>query len=86
MCVCLLHAVRALLLRRLLAAVLHIISPPWSAICQVVVRELPKHWYKFLTTTCAIVGGVFTVAGLLDGILHTSLATFRKKVELGKQG
>jgi hypothetical protein len=53
---------------------------------QVVVKELPRHWYKFLTTTCAVVGGVFTVAGILDGILHTSLASMRKKAGLGKLG
>jgi len=53
---------------------------------QVVVRELPKAWYKFLTTTCAVVGGVFTVAGILDSILHTGLSAVRKKVELGKMG
>jgi hypothetical protein len=53
---------------------------------QVVVRELPKQWYKFLTTTCAVVGGVFTVAGIMDGLLHTGLATMKKKVTLGKQG
>lgn len=53
---------------------------------QVVVRELPKQWYKFLTTTCAVVGGVFTVAGIFDGILYTGLASMRNKVTLGKQG
>lgn len=51
---------------------------------QVVVRELPKAWYKFLTTTCAVVGGVFTVAGILDSILHTGLSAVKKKVEIGK--
>jgi hypothetical protein len=53
---------------------------------QVVVRELPKAWYKFLTTTCAVVGGVFTVAGILDSLLHTGLSAVKKKVELGKMG
>lgn len=48
------------------------------------VRELPKAWYKFLTTTCAVVGGVFTVAGILDSILHTGLSAVKKKVEIGK--
>jgi hypothetical protein len=51
----------------------------------VVVREKPRHWYHFLTTTCAIIGGVFTVAGILDSILHNTLKMVRK-VELGKQG
>lgn len=49
-------------------------------------RELPKAWYKFLTTTCAVVGGVFTVAGILDSLLHTGLSAVKKKVELGKMG
>lgn len=33
-------------------------------------REVPRAWYKFLTTLCAIIGGVFTVAGILDSILY----------------
>ena len=39
--------------------------------------------YHFITTTCAIIGGVFTVAGIVDGLVHTG-ARFAKKVELGK--
>lgn len=50
---------------------------------QVVVREAPRHWYRFLTTTCAIVGGVYTVAGMLDGVAYTGWK-IAKKVELGK--
>jgi hypothetical protein len=38
-----------------------------------------------LTTTCAIVGGVYTVAGILDGLAYTGWKAARK-VELGKQG
>jgi hypothetical protein len=49
------------------------------------VREKPRQWYHFLTTTCAIIGGVFTVAGILDSILHNTFRMMRK-VELGKQG
>jgi len=52
---------------------------------QIVVKELGKRWYHFLTTTCAIIGGVFTVCGILDG-LHFSAMKVIKKVELGKQG
>eukprot|EP00878_Enallax_costatus_P040626 GHUV01046951.1.p1 GENE.GHUV01046951.1~~GHUV01046951.1.p1 ORF type:complete len:138 (+),score=44.82 GHUV01046951.1:77-490(+) len=52
---------------------------------QVVVREQGKAWYHFLTTTCAIIGGVFTVAGILDSILYQGFK-FARKVELGKQG
>jgi hypothetical protein len=70
-----------LLLLLLSCAVLHVsVMFP-----QVVVREEVKHWYHFLTTTCAIIGGVFTVAGILDSILYQA-GKFTKKVELGKQG
>lgn len=66
---------------------LHLYRPllhPPSTI-QVVVREESRHWYHFLTTTCAIIGGVFTVAGILDSILYQA-GKFTKKMELGKQG
>ena len=38
----------------------------------------------FLTGVCAIVGGVFTVAGMLDGILYQSSRAIKKKIDLGK--
>ena len=37
--------------------------------------------YQFLTSTCAIVGGVFTVIGLLENIIHhTSKQLMKKKI------
>lgn len=48
-------------------------------------REQGKAWYHFLTTTCAIIGGVFTVAGIMDSILYQGFK-LAKKVDLGKQG
>ncbi|CAL5224040.1 g6662 [Coccomyxa viridis] len=50
---------------------------------QILVSEKHRAWYHFITTTCAIIGGVFTVAGIVDGLVHTG-ARFAKKVELGK--
>jgi hypothetical protein len=38
----------------------------------------------FLTGVCAIVGGVFTVAGMVDGMLYQSQRALKKKMELGK--
>lgn len=38
----------------------------------------------FATNVCAIVGGLFTVAGIIDSILNSSLHVIRKKIELGK--
>lgn len=52
---------------------------------QILVIEVGRKWYHFLTTSCAIIGGVFTVAGILDSLLYTSMKVI-KKVNLGKQG
>ena len=38
----------------------------------------------FLTGVCAIIGGVFTVAGLIDSVIYHSVKTLQKKIELGK--
>ncbi|XP_030746045.1 endoplasmic reticulum-Golgi intermediate compartment protein 3 isoform X1 [Sitophilus oryzae] len=38
----------------------------------------------FLTNVCAIIGGVYTVAGLLDTFLYHSIKMIEKKIELGK--
>jgi hypothetical protein len=37
----------------------------------------------FLTYMCAIIGGVFTVAGILSGMLHNSMVQFQRRI-LGK--
>lgn len=65
----------------------HNTHPPTHAHArtQVIVKEMPRQWYHFLTTLCAIIGGVFTVAGILDSIFYTA-AKITKKLELGKQG
>lgn len=52
---------------------------------QIVVTEKPKALYHFITTLCAIIGGVFTVAGILDGVVNAGVG-LRKKLDLGKQG
>lgn len=36
----------------------------------VVVTRRGKHLYEFITSMCAIIGGTFTVVGLLNGFLH----------------
>ncbi len=38
----------------------------------------------FLTSVCAIVGGVFTVSGLIDGFVYQAERVLRKKNEIGK--
>ncbi|KAJ3330258.1 hypothetical protein HDU76_006082 [Blyttiomyces sp. JEL0837] len=46
--------------------------------------EYKKPFAHFLTDVCAIVGGIFTVAGLLDSVIYTAEKNLRKKIELGK--
>ncbi|XP_047334773.1 protein disulfide isomerase-like 5-4 [Impatiens glandulifera] len=50
---------------------------------QVLITETRKSFSHFITNVCAIIGGVFTVAGILDAILHNTVRLV-KKVELGK--
>ena len=42
-------------------------------------------FYHFVTSMCAIIGGIFTVLGLLDMCLFHSYDSIRKKNLLGKQ-
>ena len=46
--------------------------------------ETRRSLTHFLTGVCAIVGGVFTVAGMVDGMLYHSQRALKKKIELGK--
>ncbi|XP_064600110.1 endoplasmic reticulum-Golgi intermediate compartment protein 1-like [Liolophura sinensis] len=46
-------------------------------------HEKRKPFYHFLTTVCAIIGGTFTVAGIIDSCIFTAAEIF-KKAELGK--
>ncbi|KAJ7981600.1 protein disulfide-isomerase 5-4-like [Quillaja saponaria] len=51
---------------------------------QVLITENQKSFPHFITNVCAIIGGVFTVAGIMDAILHNTIRLMRK-VELGKK-
>jgi len=51
---------------------------------QVLVREERKSFAAFLTQLCAIIGGIFTVTGLLDAVVFHGGNTLRKKMEIGK--
>lgn len=51
---------------------------------QVVVREERKLLSSFLTQICAIIGGVFTVTGLVDSVIFHGGNSLRKKLEIGK--
>lgn len=53
---------------------------------QIIVTEEKRAWYHFVTTLCAIVGGVYVVAGMIDSLILGGAEVLRKKLELGKQG
>lgn len=38
----------------------------------------------FLVSVCAVVGGIFTVMGLVDGVVHQTYINVLKKIQLGK--
>ncbi|KAH1222682.1 Protein disulfide-isomerase 5-4 [Glycine max] len=50
---------------------------------QVLITENQKSFSHFITNVCAIIGGIFTVAGIMDAIFHNTIRLM-KKVELGK--
>lgn len=52
----------------------------------VIVTESRKPFYQFLTSLCAIIGGCFTVIGLVDSVVYHGMKSIRKKLALGKQG
>ena len=47
-------------------------------------REGRKSFLHFLTGVCAIIGGIFTVAGMLDALIYQSNKALQKKIDLGK--
>ncbi|KAF9088904.1 Endoplasmic reticulum-Golgi intermediate compartment protein 3 [Mortierella sp. GBA35] len=50
----------------------------------VIQREERKSFTSFLTGVCAIVGGIFTVASIIDGAIWRAERTLKRKMELGK--
>ncbi|XP_006825973.1 endoplasmic reticulum-Golgi intermediate compartment protein 1-like [Saccoglossus kowalevskii] len=46
-------------------------------------HEKRAPFYTFITTICAIVGGTFTVAGIIDSMIYSASEVF-KKAEIGK--
>jgi preprotein translocase subunit SecG len=50
----------------------------------IIYTETSRSFLSFLTSVCAVVGGVFTVASLVDAFIYNADRTLRKKMELGK--
>ncbi|KAG8464048.1 hypothetical protein KFE25_000216 [Diacronema lutheri] len=51
---------------------------------EIIVRRERESLAAFLTQICAIVGGVFTVTGLVDSLVYHSDRIVRRKMEIGK--
>ncbi|XP_038986731.1 endoplasmic reticulum-Golgi intermediate compartment protein 3-like isoform X1 [Phoenix dactylifera] len=51
---------------------------------KVIFTEENKSLLHVLTNICAIIGGVFTVAGIVDAFLYHGHRVIKKKMELGK--
>jgi endoplasmic reticulum-Golgi intermediate compartment protein 3 len=51
---------------------------------RVIYRQESLTLLQFLTSVCAVVGGVFTVAGLIDGFIYNANRTLKRKIQLGK--
>lgn len=45
----------------------------------IVVQQERMPAYRFLTSSCAIIGGVFTVIGLLENVIHATTEAINKK-------
>eukprot|EP01135_Chromosphaera_perkinsii_P009930 Nk52_evm23s1967 gene=Nk52_evmTU23s1967 len=50
----------------------------------VIIREQTKSFLHFVTNLCAIVGGIYTVASLIDSFIFYSMKSFKYKMEVGK--
>jgi Endoplasmic reticulum vesicle transporter len=46
-------------------------------------QQSKENFFEFLVYICAIVGGVFTVAGIIDAVIHRSVSSLFKQ-RIGK--
>ncbi|GJR32259.1 endoplasmic reticulum-Golgi intermediate compartment protein 3-like protein [Tanacetum coccineum] len=53
---------------------------------KVTFTETHASFLHFMTNVCAIVGGIFTVAGIVDSFVYHGHKVLRKKMEIGKLG
>ncbi|KAL7590986.1 uncharacterized protein LOC111893969 [Lactuca sativa] len=53
---------------------------------KVTFTETHISFLHFMTNVCAIVGGIFTVAGIVDSFVYHGHKALRKKMEIGKLG
>merc|ERR1712232_526227 len=49
-------------------------------------QETKEATSRFMVQICAVIGGVFTVAGVFDSMIHKSIVHLAKKAQIGKLG
>ena len=54
-----------------------------SPLCAVF-EEKRKGWLPFLTSLCAIIGGVYATGSVVDQLLHQALTQFQTKFKSGR--
>ena len=54
-----------------------------SPLCAVF-EEKRKGWLPFLTSLCAIIGGVYATGSVVDQLLHQALTRFQTKFKSGR--
>lgn len=47
-------------------------------------QEAAESFSHFMVQICAVIGGIFTVAGLVDSVLHKSIVHLARKAQYGK--
>ena len=60
------------------------IAPDPPPRLQVSFQEQRLSLLAFLTSVCAIIGGVFTVSGIIDATIYAGQKVLKHKMELGK--
>jgi hypothetical protein len=53
---------------------------------KVELKEKRHSILHFLTSVCALVGGLFTVSGIVDATVYHGHKAIKKKIDLGKMG
>lgn len=48
------------------------------------ITESTNSFGHFITNCCAIIGGIYVVASLVDSFVFSSYRAFKRKIELGK--
>jgi hypothetical protein len=51
---------------------------------RVTYKEKRKSFLHFLTGVCAIIGGMYTLASMIDSLIYQAEKTLKRKIELGK--